>query len=68
MLLSKSYVNSKGLDKEHIGLLNVSTGKADILRAAFASLTRTVCLEVRLDQVKSYQQWMRIKRRILLRT
>lgn len=27
MLLSKSSVNSKGLDKEHEELLNVSTGK-----------------------------------------
>lgn len=36
MLLSKSSVNSKGLDKEHEELLNVSTDKADVHRSAFA--------------------------------
>lgn len=56
MLLSKSSVNSKGLDKDHEELLNVSTGKADVLRAAFASMSWTVCLEARLEQAKSYQQ------------
>lgn len=39
MLLSKSSVNSKGLDKEHEELLNASTDKADVHRAAFASMT-----------------------------
>lgn len=44
-LLSKKYVNSKRLNKEHAGLLlNVSTGKADVLRAAFASVFLTCVL------------------------
>lgn len=68
MLLSETSVNSKGLDKDHKELLNVSTGKADVLRAACASMTSTVHLEARLEQVKSYQQWRSIKRGILLRT
>ena len=44
-MLSKKYVNSKRLNKEHVGLLlNVSTGKADVLRAAFASVFLTCVL------------------------
>lgn len=39
MLLSETSVNRKGLDKDHKELLNVSTGKADVLRAACASMT-----------------------------
>lgn len=41
----KTYVNSRRLNKEHVGcLLNVSTGKANVVRAAFASIFLTCVL------------------------
>lgn len=65
----KNYVNSRRLNKEHVGcLLNVSTGKADVVKLPLPQSSWPACLEARFEQVKNYQRWMRIKTGILLRT
>lgn len=58
-----SQKQNKRLNKEYVGLLlNVRTGKVDVLRAAFAlPLGLTDQCAWRQGSSKSYQQWMRIK-------